>query len=699
MSAARRYLISGKLSKDLLNPGKNLIDMNPSSAKSASALDIGRISLAEDSEARIRAFAEARGIEPERYVIRKGTISYRGDDGVMYREIPKADFSDPMSIFKNIMSGIGDAISEGPKYGAGIVTAPMMLGGPKGVALSMGITGGVAAGAQATREFLAEQLVGPQKDTSYRMIKKPLVGALEQGSGGALAGKVEGLAAKDLARLPQIKGAISSLEKKASELGIHLTPAELTNLSSLKAQQKMLSNLPQSSETMVKFMRNRAEKIASRVTKYFERFSPEDSSEVAGMNIRDAAKAAIKTAEKARDQAASPLYERAWREGGKVDVSAAISYVDDELLNAKGGIAKALRSAKSLLFREIQTVVDGKMITKIIPDDRILPLHNAKLALDDIIDIDPGSKIGPTATRKLMELKDILLAAMDDASPAYSIARESFAVGSRPIDVLKDGIIGIIANIKDANVQSAAAKLFDAGKIGPRAVSEARRILAMAAPREWQAVKRSWLQSQWEVAGKEIVSAELPMINQGPKFKNLLLGDANRRRVIKAALFGDEYKALVDFADVMEAAGRVKPIGSDTAWNQEMMKIARNEATPRLAKYARWLNFTQYGTLIENYFTERGLAKNAEKVAQIVTTPGASRKIHELLKAKPGSARFAVALVDLLSAGGQGKGLPLIPGRSTESVNRYGKMPPKAIDNRPSPPKFNRRRRGPQLTQ
>jgi hypothetical protein len=684
--SARRYLKSlNKLGPDVADPSKRMIETNPSSAQSADVIDIARISLAEDPNTRIRAFAEARDISPDRYAIRGGAIVYRGDDGVIYREIPEVDFTDPMSIFKNIAGSLGNVISEVPPATVGIATAPMTLTGPVGLGASMAATGGAGILAQQVREYLAQTFVGEQEGGERRVLEKGGVQALTQGIGGAISGRVQKNVVDDLSRIPQIRGAMTSLEEKASNLGIHLTPAELTDLNSLKAQQKLLGNLPQTADRLQRFMRRRAEKITERITKYFNKLSAEDSAELAGKGIRDSAKSAITAAEKAREQTASPIYRRAFEAGGEVDVTDVLAYIDDELVIAKGGIARQLEKARALLFRTVETIAeDGKLVSRQIPDGRLDALHQAKLAMDDIIEIDPGVRIGPTATRKLIEAKDLLLAAMDRASPLYRSARESFAEASKPIETLKKGIIGIISNIKDQNVQQAAAKLFDPKKSGPRAIAEARRILSAANPKEWQAVKRQWLQEQWEQAGREFVSAEVPIINQGAKFRALLLGGPQKRRMMKAALFPDEYKMLSDLADVLEAAGRVRPIGSDTAWNQEMMKIARSEATPFLAKLARVMKITQYGNMIENYYTERGLVKNAEKIAEIITTPGASKKIKTLLRAKPGSARFAVALVHFLSAGVQGK-VPLLSGGATESVGRmeYKSTAPRA-DRKPS---------------
>ena len=653
-----------------IDPSKELFS-EPSSAQPAGILDIARISLAEDPETRIRAFAEARGISPERYSIRNGVITYRGDDGKMYREIPDVDFTDPMSILKNIATGIGEAVSEVPPMVTGIATAPMMMGGPLGVGASMAATGGASVLAQQGREALAEQFVGKQKGGERRALEKAAIHATTQGAGGLLSRTLGRAALRDVSRLPAVQAKIAALEDKAKRLGIPLTPAETSNLASLKVQQKMLINLPQTSDQMQGFYKKRAENISRKINRFFGKISKEESGEIAGRNIRGAAQEIISTKEGIRKKTTSPMYEKAFNQEPDVDLTNVIQYLDDQMSTAKGSLKSNLNKIRSWLHQEIEVVDDvGKKVLKTVPENRLRGGHMAKLEIDDMLQTGAGKTIGPTAERKIVEAQNLLLGDMDSASPLYKKARAEFSRMSAPIDKLKDGIVGIVANIKNQNVQDAVMKLFGPKAAGPRTIAEARSFFKAYAPKEWQAVKRQWLQAQWEAAGKEFASVETPIINQGSKFRALLLGDARKKRMMRAALDPEEFKTLSDFADVLDAAGRVKPIGSDTEWNKETLKLARSEATPRFAKFARALNFTDYGNMLENYFTERGLARNADKVAEIITSPGASKKIKELLKAKPGSPRFATMFAHIMSLGVRGK-IPLIPGRRTEEIPHF----------------------------
>lgn len=604
------------------------------SGRAASVGDIATASLANDPQARIRYFARQRGIPEERYRIVDGEIVYQADDGQWYREVPDASLSQPMSILQNVVEEAGSLLPIGAGAIAGIASAPMLLTGPAGMAGSMAITGGAAAAGQGAREYLAEQFVGQEPDLG-RMASEGAQAALGQGVGAGLTAWAQRGAARDIGRLnrPQME----ALQQRGQQQGIPLTPAETSNLTSLKAQQKSLGNLPQSSDIMDDFYRTRADRIGQRVGQVLDDISPVDSAEVAGRQARGAAEGAISSARAARSAAARPLYERVVNPANQVADDAFQPIADDEFLK---GVIRRVKGDK-LAADELGG----------LPDNAMPVLDAAKKRIDDMV--ETARRSGQRNRVRLLQGKlEKLLGVTDDAFPEYPVARAAFAGKSPEVDALEEGVVGIIRSLPDTRLQGAAAKLFDPSLSGPKAVAQARVALKQANPDAWQAIKRSWLQQQWEKAGREFVSTGSQVVNQGPKFRALILGDANKRRMLRAALDPQEWKAVNDLAEVLEAAGRVKPIASDTAWNQEMMRVARQEATPLWAKTARAVRFWDWPKLIEDWATERGMAKNAESLARTITSPGAIDRLRELKQLPPASARFRVGLGHLLAQGG-----------------------------------------------
>jgi len=126
-----------------------------------------------------------------------------------------------------------------------------------------------------------------------------------------------------------------------------------------------------------------------------------------------------------------------------------------------------------------------------------------------------------------------------------------------------------------------------------------------------------------------------------------------QRAILKAALDPREWRALNDLADVLEAAGRVKPIGSDTAWNQEVMKMARSNARPWYAGVIRNLNPLKLVENTADWIAEARLGAKSAEMADIITQPGAMKELKELRRMSPASVRFRVTLGHVLNLAGR----------------------------------------------
>jgi len=64
-------------------------------------------------------------------------------------------------------------------------------------------------------------------------------------------------------------------------------------------------------------------------------------------------------------------------------------------------------------------------------------LHYIKLAFDDLVDTAPQSGMGRSQQRAMIETKNKFLDLLDNASPAYQQARQTFAQESQPINQME----------------------------------------------------------------------------------------------------------------------------------------------------------------------------------------------------------------------------------------------------------------------
>jgi hypothetical protein len=608
----------------------------------ADVLDIGVASLAQDPKAQIRYLARQRGIPETRYAMIDGEIAYEADDGKWYKEVPDMDVMDPTTIMQSTATGVGPAVSIVPPAVVGVATAPLMATGV-GTAASVGLTAAAGAGAQAGREGLASYFMD-QPVSPGRIVRGGVEAGAGQGVGKGLTAWAERGLAKDIGKLAP--HSVRKLERRASEEGIDLTPAEITDLPSLKAQQKALGNLPQSADEMGGYYRRRTEQVKGAIQRLLDRISPVDSAEVTGDLARSASKGAMGDVAANRAAQAKPLYKRAFDGNPDVDVASVINNIDEELKIAKGGIKTALQRARALLHREVDDVnAAGEKIIKTIPEDRLDALHQAKMALDDMINNTADTSVGRTARGRLKTVMRDLLGHIDAASPDYAEARAVFADLSPGTVRVAEGLVGKVAGLSDRMVKD-AARTFLGPSSGPRAIQEARRLITKKAPEVWQAIKRSYLQDLFEKAQKETLAGGA---NVAGKFRQAVMGDVQQAARLKAALTSREWFAVRRLSRVLDAASSVKHIGSDTAWNQEAMKMMRDKARPALAKIVRNINPAQALRSFDEWLTERNVAKNASRLANIITGPESMSTLKELQKLPVGSIRARILIGHLLT--------------------------------------------------
>ncbi|MGB1214617.1 MAG: hypothetical protein ACPG4X_14730 [Pikeienuella sp.] len=617
------------------------------SERGASVIDIGVASLANDPKAQIRYFAKQRGIPESRYKVTDRGIAYQADDGNFYLEIPEPSLRDPKTLAQGFATGVGAAFPVVPSTIVGTVTAPAMVAGPVGAVASTTATAAAGAAGQGVREGLANWLMD-QEVSPTRIGLEGMSAATGQAIGGGLTKFSQRGLARDINRLDP--RAVDDVAGAARREGISLTPAEKTGLPSLGAQQKSLGNLPQSADKMGKFYKGRDRQVRDAVQRFLDRISPIDSAEVAGETARSTAKSAMRQLAKNRADQARPFYEKAFAQNPEVPVGTVIDSIDVQLQTAKGGIKTALERAKALLYQTVETTDEaGNKILANMPESRLDALHQVKLALDDMIGNHADTSIGRTARGKLIEIKNDLLAEIDAVSPDYQAARAIFADLSPQTVRVAEGIVGKVSKLSESTMKD-AARVFFGPSSGPRAIAEAKSLMVRQNPEAWQGVKRSYLQDIFEKAQNETVQGTA---NVAGKYRQAIMGNTQQRARLKAALEPNEWRALKDLTLVLERASTVKQIGSDTAWNQEAMRLARDNARPWFSKIIRNLNPAQALRSFDEWTTERNLAKNADRLADVITSPDAMKLMKEIKRLPPGSIRARILTGHLLMIGGR----------------------------------------------
>ncbi len=649
----KRFPISTSVVDEILSPATapkisirdETIIPKSTAAGGASALTALKAGVPTDKQAAIKIFAQARGIPESRYRVVGDEIVYQANDGQYYKEIP--------SVFTKPMTAAGyyapDVLEAAPDIAAGIATSPMLLTGPFGVAGSAAITGGVAAGTNAVRQAIAG-LLGDQEFSGTDVAKQGLISGGMQVIPFGVGKYLERNIAKDIGKVNTKE--VADLTQKAKDLGIQLTPAELTNLPSLKSQQKVLGNIVESADTLGDFYLKRyKEQVQPAVNKFLSSVSKVDDPMTAGYRGQQALKDRIVQLEQAREEGSAPLYRAAFERSVPVDVAPIVKDIDAMLKIAKGDELKALQRIKNNLYREKPSFnAQGDEVMVKAFEDRLPALQRAKFDIDQMFKEESFSSMDKVIQSEVTNIKNRLVQSMGKDNPMYLEANARFEELSQPLNIFAERRAGqsLTAVSKD-NLNDLANRLFN--NASPQTVRYTRQQIQAVSPEAWNDVTRAYLQTQWEKAMKPRIGAKEPRIDAGADWKVMLMGDSKSQKALLEALGPQQFQALNNLTAVLEAAARVKKLGSDTAFNQRALKEMEENAPSALAAFAQVTGSAmtplKYGEFFKNWATERAFSANAEQLANVITSKDGMNRLRELRKMSPTTPKFISGLAQL----------------------------------------------------
>jgi hypothetical protein len=597
-----------------------------------------------DKQAAIRFFAQRRGIPENRYQVIDGDIAYQADDGKFYKEVS--------GVLPNIAYYTPDVLEMTPDIAAGVAMAPVSIASPLGTTAAVTTVGGVAAGTNIIRQKIAERLAGQEFDVSQPIIAGLLSGAGELAP-AIRKGFVERRTARDIAQVnPSV---VQSLRSKAGKYNIPLTPGELTGLSSLLNQQKVIGQVPDSSVKMQKFYKEREAKVQSAVDDYLGTLSQVEDAAVAGNRGVAALEEQRRNLISQREAATEPIYREAFERSVPVDTAPVLNQIDNMLKTQPptGRAAGYLRKIKDLLQRP-EIDVDGNELKTLMPENRLPNLQNSKFEIDAMFKEDAFSSLDKTVQAKLTAIKENLLTQMGKGNPAYIEANSAFERFSQPLNEFNERITGVsLMQMSPDNIKNFSNRIF--ANPSPGTIQYAKKqIIAGGGEEAWNAVTRAFLEEQWTLAKKPAKTQQGAKLDTGNTWQNIIIGDPKQMKAMQAALSPDQFKALRDLAEVLEAAGRAKKLGSDTAFNQlineELFKNPPiTSVTTGVARVVGGIKLDQPAKVLSDWAIRRDAAANAGNIANIITSPDGINRLKELRQMSPTSAKRWAGTAQLLA--------------------------------------------------
>lgn len=583
--------------------------------RGASLATIARASLAPDVQDQMRRYAAARfpGLPVDeavkRYGIdRDGNIIFADPvTGQLVREVPTVGRGEGlgdkfMRAGRWVASGAGPAL---PGVAAGVVGA---LTGPTGASIP---AAGAAAGvADLARQAVDRYFAGedPTNLSYSNAAGQALMNATGQAVGvginKALQRNPLGVQPYDRlkARDPAEQQQWRNLYDEAKSRGVDLSVGEASNLRSIRAQERALRTLPETTDKFDDFIRNRnTNQVPAAVRSELDRIAPARNVAEGANMLRQGADDVLAGMVKRRTAAASPHYQAAFASGVEPDISPVLQEIEARL--AKVGEAtptgRGLRAMLNALTQE-ERVVDaaGKEVTQRVPLRNYEVLHSVKEQFDDIVSgaFDANqTSAAKRAARDFAGIKAELADVLKAAHPGYAQGASIYSQMSVPIQEARKGAINALLGKEGPSSIRYAEALFDAAKdIPPQEIHKIRQLYTAAGKQdEWMAGVRSFLADRLDTALQINASGE-PGGVPG-KFVKSVWGTGNQQAILKAAL-GDQ-QLVTSFGklmDVLTAAARSLPEGSPTAAN-----LAAQQAMMQPGKVGRFIGkATSPGTLL-----------------------------------------------------------------------------------------------------
>lgn len=421
-----------------------------------------------------------------------------------------------------------------PTVGEESIAAPAGIGG---------IIGGLAPP-------VLERVVAP----IVRAAAAPIVKAL----GRADEAVVKPAAAKisrEVAETPQFREAA----RVSEETGIPLFRAQRTLDPAQLEKQSFVSQLPAGVQRASKALESQNKAASQAVDDLLTRIAPDDAVIVGAERFRSASNRVVELAKQSRAEKTSPLFNQAFKKGGTVNLGP----VDDFVGKVKnefpvsGEVPKSVNKALKLISES---------------DGNLRKLANAKIEIDQMINKVGEGSLGNTTKSNLTQLKNALLAQMDEASPLYQSARQEFARLSPDVEAVQNSIIGKIANLDDVQIKSISRQVFDPAETNPTVIQNARKLIDEADPAAWNILMRSEIERRMGSIKPEIGGA---VENIPGQISRAIFGNAKQRNVLLAGADKNTKKMLISLDSALRRAKLGRGLGSQTAAREEIKKELR----------------------------------------------------------------------------------------------------------------------------
>ena len=618
--------------------------------------------------------------------------------------IQRVGFAEGKAVFVDDSGQLREVSSMLSRFGAGVAaTAPEIVGGTIGsFATGNPVIGGAvgAAGGRAFKRGVSQLLFDEPATPSSVAREMATEGTLTLGAG--LAGK--GIArfadrTKTVDFTPRdLSAAEATRTRVKNETGIDIDLAQASGDRKLIGLRAYGARFPGDSADLVQASDDRAiEQFEAATSRVLDKIASAKPSDIAGSRGVNAAQQAIRTARKEVNDEVRPLYDAAYaavpvvdrttKQGERILDYLKLPYFREAFSAGQKLRALETGSAANARTRTVETLtkktdegverastavdstptgarrVTSRLTTEDAPKqtpDGVLTrrsetthvditrpslaeLDYTKRALDERIEslMEAGQR---QRARALKIKRDEFVQALDALpNQEWQRARQTYGLLAKAkIEPLENGVVGVLAKIKDPKVATAGAKIFNDPNVTPATILQARHAISKQGPEAWNDLVRQWMGQKFNRAMKETQTGDV--INPAGKFRQALFGTPEDRKRTMAML---PQGAARDFQELMFAAEKLAstPItGSNTMRDTEI----KEQLSGAAAVAFRWL--TSPRQMIRDTAERNALEQGTVAITEAILDPAKRAQLRRVVRMAP-STRQAILISSIV--GGQ----------------------------------------------
>lgn len=411
--------------------------------------------------------------------------------------------------------------------------------------------------------------------------------------------------------------AIDEAGEITSRTGVDLFPAQVTKNPALLEKQAFVAQLPSGAQIAQRALTRQNEQAGTAVMNYLDTLADARALRTGSKKIRNASQQAIEGRRAARKEAASPLYDAALDgHSDFIDATPILNQIDTELRGA-------LRGGK--VFKSITEAED--LVKTAISEGTLRGFHVAKTEIDALISAATKKGLGPTVKGRLTRIKNALMETLENVSPEYKKAAEKWREMSPDVEKITDSVIGDIAELQDKRLKQVATKLFDPTETNPSIIGDAKRVIQEVDPDAWSEILRTEFERR--LGNMRALSGAVP--NEPAALKAALFGNMKQRRVLFAALDGEQLANAKWLEQSLERAAMGRGSGSQTAARETIKDELRGGFWANLRN---WIRHPIDKTI--GIGEDALLDKRVRQMAEALYDPGISSevaKVRKLVKA------------------------------------------------------------------